>query len=317
MERREFIKKGAAAGIIAGYGLTFDGINRLFAAPYSDPDTPYDLVAVKGGAPEEMFEKAIEALGGMKKYIKPGQTVVVKPNIGWDRPPEMAANTNPGLVAGIIKHCSDAGAGEVFVFDNTCDNWLKCYENSGIQKAVKDAGGIIVPGNNENDYREVEIPSGKKLTNAKVHKLILDSDVFINVPILKSHGSTRLTIAMKNLMGIVWNRKFWHISDLHQKIADFATYGKPHLNIVDAYAVMMSNGPKGVSKDDVNILKSLIVSSDIVAADTAAAKIFGIEPDEIQYIKLAAEMGVGKMDLESLSIKRIKMDCIKINYKAG
>ncbi len=307
MKRREFLKKGIAAGIVAGSALTFDGVNRLFAASYSPADKPYDLVAVKGSSSANMFEKGIAELGGMKNFVKPGQKVVVKPNIGWDCVPERAANTNPQLIGKIVEHCMNAGAKEVYVFDNTCDKWEKCYTNSGIEKAVKDAGGKTVPGNLEDSYKEVTIPKGVKLKSSKVHELILNSDVFINVPILKSHGSARLTIAMKNLMGIVWNRRYWHLHDLHQCIADFATYSKPHLNIVDAYAVMMENGPRGVSVDDVQILKSMIISPDIVAADTAAAKIFGIEPEEIQYIKLAAEMGVGKMKLEDLAIKRIKM----------
>jgi len=248
----------------------------------------------------------MEALGGIGNYVKKGQKVVIKPNIGWDVVPERAGNTNPLLVKRVIQHCLEAGAKEVYVFDNTCDQWDRCYASSGIERAVKDAGGKIVPGNTESYYHEVEVVNGKKLKKAKVHELVLDSDVFINMPVLKNHGSTKLTITMKNLMGVVWDRGYWHKNDLHQCIADYATYTKkPTLNVVDAYRVMMQNGPRGVSSTDVTLMKSLIVSPDMVAADTAASKLFGMEPTDIAYIPLAEELGVGTMKLDQLNIKRI------------
>lgn len=307
MKRRDFFKKGLSAGIIAGTAIIFGKYKNLFAANTLPPDENFDLVAVKGGEPVEMFDKAIESLGGMKSFVKSGQKVLVKPNIGWDAVPERAADTNPSLVAKVIEHCFNAGAKDVYVFDNTCDQWNKCYKNSGIEKAVKDAGGKIVPGNRESYYQEVEIKEGKKLKKAKVHELVLDSDVFINVPILKSHSSTKLTIAMKNLMGVVWDRMYWHRNDLHQCIADYTSFCKPDLNIVDAYNVMKTNGPRGVSVDDVVQLKSLVISKDIVAVDAAATKIFGLEPDDIPYITIADEMNIGTKDLSKLNINRIRM----------
>jgi uncharacterized protein (DUF362 family) len=306
MKRRDFFKAGA--GLLAGASLSLGDIRRLAGAPFLHPGDTYDLVAVKGGEPDVMFDKAMESLGGLKAFVKPNQKVVVKPNIGWDCAPERAATTHPGLVARIIKRCLEAGAKEVYVFDNTCDQWNKCYQTSGIEKAVKDAGGKIVPGNAEGYYQEVEIGSGRKLKKARVHELILGSDVFINVPILKHHSSADVTICMKNLMGVVWDRGFWHRNDLQQCIADYASYQrKPHLNVVDAYRVMMKHGPKGVSVDDVTLAKTLIVSKDIVAADAAAAKVFGSEPQDIPHIRIAADMGIGTLDLDSLNINRIKL----------
>lgn len=253
-----------------------------------------------------MFDQAIAALGGMQAFVKKGQKVVIKPNIGWDVSPERAGNTNPVLVKRVIEHCFQSGAKEVYVFDNTCDKWDKCYATSGIERAVKDAGGKIAPGNTENYYQIVEIPNGKKLKSAKVHELILGSDVFINIPVLKSHSSARLTIAMKNHMGIVWDRGFWHRNDLNQCIADFTTYVKqPDLNIIDAYRVMMKNGPRGVSEADVSLMKSLIISPDQVAADAAATKLFGISPDDVPYIGIAESMGVGSAALDKLNVHRI------------
>lgn len=305
MKRRDFLTRSVGAGIAAGTLLPLGKVNQSIAAPSADENDSYDLVAVKGGKPDEMFDKGIASLGGLQRFIKPAQTVVVKPNIGWDVAPERAGNTNPALVGRIIKRCYEAGAKDVFVFDHTCDEWTRCYENSGIEKAVKDAGGKIVSGDNESYYREVEIPGGKRLKSAMVHELILDSDVVINVPILKSHGGSSLSIAMKNLMGVVWDRRYWHRNDLHQCIADFAGYCRPQLNVVDAYNVMMQNGPRGISVADVVKKHCLIISPDMVAADAAAAKIFGIDPEDVDHIRIAGEMGVGKIDLNAISINRI------------
>ena len=305
MDRRDFIKKSIQAGIIVGTASSFGKYSNLFASPVLHASNNYDLVAIKGGEPDAMFDRAIESLGGMKSFIKKGQKVVVKPNIGWDVTPERAGNTNPVLVMRIVQHCYEAGAKEVYVFDNTCDDWKRCYSNSGIERAVKDAGGKMVSGDSERYYQQVDVKNGKKLTSAKVHELILDSDVFINVPVLKHHSSTDLTISMKNLMGNVWDRGYWHRNNLHQCIADFSSFRKPDLNIVDAYFVMKKNGPRGVSKADVVLMKSQIISTDIVAADSAAAKLFGTVPEDISYIKLAAEMKLGQMDLSKLNINRI------------
>ena len=307
MKRRDFIRKSAAAAAFTGAAISLPFGSKLFSSP-SHPynPSPFDLVAIKGGEVEAMFDQALAAMGGMQAFVKKGQKVVVKPNIGWDVSPERAGNTNPKLVGRVVQHCLEAGAKEVYVFDNTCDKWDRCYATSGIEQAVKDAGGKLAPGNTENYYQEVQIPNGKKLKSTKVHELILDSDVFINIPVLKSHGSARLTISMKNLMGVVWDRGWWHRNDLNQCIADYATYmKKPTLNIIDAYRVMMKNGPRGVSEADVSLMKSLIISPDMVAADAAATKMFGISPDDVPYIGIADSMGIGSMALDKLNVHRI------------
>lgn len=305
MKRRDFLVQGISAGLVSGAAVGFGGLTSLASAV--TPSNNWDLVAVRDGEPEVMFDRAIASLGGMTRYVKKGQTVVVKPNIGWDVSPERAGNTNPKLVSRIIKHCLDAGASEVYVFDNTCDAWNLCYKNSGIEKAVKDIGGKIVPGNTEGYYQTVKIPRGKSLKEAKVHELILSSDVFINVPVLKHHSSASLSLSMKNLMGIVWDRRYWHRNDLHQCIADLVTWRTPTLNVIDGYRVMMRNGPRGVSEADVVIMKQLIISADIVAADAAATRIFGSKPEDIPHIRIANEMKVGTMALDKLAINRIKI----------
>jgi uncharacterized protein (DUF362 family) len=306
MDRRDFLKNMIGSSIAVGSSLALGDYSSLLAAT-GNPLTPYDLVAVKGGEPEQMFDKAMSSLGGMQTFVPKGSKVLVKPNIGWDVTPDRGGNTHPKLVARIIEHCQQAGAKQVSVFDHTCDNWTRCYKNSGIERAVKDAGGIIAPGNNEGYYQKVMVPQGKRLTEVKVHELVLDADVVINAPVLKHHSSTMVTIGMKNLMGVVWDRWYWHRNDLHQCIADYLSYNKPTLTVVDAYNVMKQNGPRGVSVDDVVTMKSLIVSTDPVAADAAAAMIFGAQPSDIRHIQLAADMNLGIMNVKELSINRIKM----------
>lgn len=310
MKRRDFLKAAALTGIASTIKLS--GGMDLMAQKVSKTGTNYDLVAVMGGEPAEMFRKAIAAMGGMGRFVKKGYKVTVKPNIGWDKTPELAGNTNPALVAEIIKECYRAGAKEVIVFDHSCDDWQKCYQNSGIEAAAKAAGAKVMPANEESYYREISLPRAKNLKTAKVHTAILDCNVWINVPILKNHGGAKMTISMKNHMGIVWNRGAFHSNDLQQCIADICTLNKPAvLNVVDAYRVMKTNGPRGKSAADVVTPKAMFVSTDIVAVDTAATKFFSqIEKmpiESVKHITKAAEMKVGTMDLSKLKVKKINI----------
>jgi uncharacterized protein (DUF362 family) len=301
MDRRTFVRRSLGA-VVAGAVLKDAQWGEVFAQKGS----AYDLVAVKGGEPEAMFDKAIEAMGGMKAFVQRGQKVVVKPNIGWDVGPERAGNTNPKLVKRIIEQCYQAGAKEVYVFDHTCDDWQRSYKNSGIERYAKDGGAKVAPANMDSYYHKMPV-KGKSLKDAQVHELIMESDVFINVPILKHHGSAQLTMGMKNLMGVVWDRQYWHRNDLHQCIADYAGVRKPDLNVIDAYAVLRQNGPRGVSVSDVVSMKAQLLSRDIVAIDAAGAKLMGIDPANVGHIRLAAEAGVGRMDLDKLAIQRISI----------
>ena len=306
MKRRDFLRTSVGSGIAAGAAIHMGGFDKLWNSAHSAPN--YDMVAIMGGNPDAMFDLGIQELGGMGTFIKKGQKVLLKPNIGWDVIPELAANTNPHLVKRIIEHCFKAGAKEVYVFDHTCDNWVKCYSNSGIEGNAKSAGAKVVPGNSESYYHEVSIPGGSKLKKAKVHQLLLETDVFINVPVLKDHSSAKMTCCLKNTMGLVWDRGYWHSNDLNQFIADFALFEKkPALNVIDCYNVMVKNGPQGVSKEDVVSMKSQIITTDWVAGDAAAARMLGVAVETIEYIPIAHKMGLGNMNLESLNIKRIKM----------
>jgi uncharacterized protein (DUF362 family) len=303
MRRRGFVKASGAGLAAAAAAKWLGPVAPLLAA---EGEGPYDLVAAKGATPDKLFDAAIQSMGGMGRYVRSGQTVVVKPNIAWDAEPARAANTNPLLVKRIVEHCYGAGAKKVFVFDFTCDDWRRSYRNSGIEAAAKEAGAVMAPGDGERYFQSVNL-DGNRLKQVKEHELILESDVFINVPVLKHHGSAGLTISMKNLMGVIWDRGWWHRHGLHQCIADFAGYRRPDLNVVDAYNVMMRRGPRGISTRDVVRMASQLISPDMVTADAAAARLFGEKPHEIPYIRIAAEQGAGRMDLENLTVKRISL----------
>lgn len=306
MKRRDFLRSSFGGSLAAGAALSIGGYEKLWK--HAPGRAKYDMVALMGGNPDAMFDLGIQEIGGMGAFVKKGQKVLVKPNIGWDVIPELAANTNPALVKRIIEHCFSAGAKEVYVFDHTCDNWVNCYKNSGIEKMAKDAGAKVVPANSENYYQEISIPGGVKLQKAKVHEILLETDVFINVPVLKDHNSTRMTASLKNTMGLVWDRGYWHSNNLDQCVADYALYEKkPSLNVIDCYNVMVKNGPQGVSKADLVMMKSQIITADWVAGDAAAARMLNVPADLIGYLPIAHKMGIGNMNIDGLSIKRIKM----------
>ena len=310
MERRNFIKTAALGGIVGTLGLQS---GKVFAESNAPAQTlPYDLIAVMGGEPEVMYAKAIESLGGIKQFVKPGNRVIVKPNMGWDRAPEFAANTNPKLITAIIKDCLAAGAKEVGVFDNTCDEWRLCYKNSGLEDAVQAAGGKILFAHEEKYYREVNIPAARRMKKAKIHEAILDYDAWINVPVLKNHGGANMTVAMKNYMGIVWDRRFMHSNNLQQCIADLTLISqKPVLTIVDAYRIMTQNGPKGRSIADVQTPKALFMATDFVATDTAAVKFFSqyknMPLETVGHIIIGNEMKIGTTDIDKLRVNRIRI----------
>ncbi len=315
MNRRDFLKAMALAG--AASVIDLSGVGKVLAqsgptAKAARKTTGPDLVAIMGGEPVEMLNRMLAEMGGIGRFVKPGMKVVVKPNIGWDRKPELAANTNPDLVGALVAHCLAAGASQVEVFDHTCNEWNNCYENSGIKGAVEKAGGKMVPGNDKSYYSSVELPKGVKLTKTDIHKSIQECDVWFNVPVLKHHGGAKMSLSLKNSMGIVWDRQAFHKTDLQQCIADLGTYPKrPVLCIVDGYRTMVKNGPQGKGEDDVMLTKVLFASTDTVAVDTAAVKFFAqanpVTLDAVSHIGNAQKLGLGRSDIEKLNVKRIKL----------
>ena len=310
MDRKNFLKGVAAAGIASV--LDFNMIKKAFADGTTAVANSGNMVAVMGGEPVPMLERMLSEFGGIGKFVKQGQVVVIKPNIGWARTPELAGNTNPELIGALVKQCLSAGAKEVQVFDHTCDEWKSCYETSGIEEAVKAAGGKMLPGNDESYYVEVELPQAANMKKAKIHKALVDCDVWFNVPILKNHGGAKMTISMKNYMGIVWDRGYMHNNNLQQCIADICTFHKkPALNIVDAYRVLKQNGPRGKSIEDVAVMKGLFASADPIAVDTAAVKFFNqvqqMDLSTVSHISLGEKLNLGTSNLDQVNIKRIKL----------
>lgn len=301
MLRRDFLKGIAFTALTAGL---LDRI-PLGAAPKAGENA--DLVAIKGKSVTDMFDTAILGLGGMGAFVKKGQKVLIKPNIGWNTPPEKAADTNPELVGHIVKRALECGASQVLVFDHTCDrDWVSCYKLSGIRDAVEKAGGTMVTGNDRSMYRKVEVKGAKSMKTPMVHPSLLEADVVINVPVLKNHGGATMTCAMKNYMGVVWDRPWMHRNDLHQCIADSILIRKPDLNVVDAMLVMTSGGPTGRSARTRSVrMNSLLLSKDIVAIDTAAARMLKVDPALVKHIGMGEDLKLGTTDLAKLKIKRI------------
>ncbi|MFA5057965.1 MAG: DUF362 domain-containing protein [Opitutaceae bacterium] len=310
--RRDFVKAGFALGATFSLadlgGLFAADVPAAGGAPAAKAGRSV-LVAVRDGDRVAMLDQALAALGGIETFVRKGQTVLIKPNIGWDVPPERGANTHPDLVGHLTRLCLGAGAKSVSIFDCTCDHWRSTYVNSGIEKAAQDAGAQVIPGNDASLYREVAIPGGVKLKRARVHALVLDSDVFINLPVLKHHSGALMTACMKNLMGVIskQDQQNYHREDLHQCIADFLTFRRPTLNVLDAYHPMVRNGPRGKTVEDLVEMRTLLAATDIVAIDAAAARLLGHPPAAVRHVKIAADLQLGTIDLDQVDIRRFKL----------
>jgi len=304
--RRGLLKLGLTA---AAGGLLPSFLRMPLLGTEDDASKPAqpDLVAVRDGSPARMFDAGIKALGGLGRFVKKGKTVLVKPNIGWDKTPSEGATTNPDLVGRIVAAACEAGAKKVYCFDHTCNREEDCYQRSGVAAAVKKNGGEMRSGADRKSYRQAVIPGAQVLKGALVHTLFFDCDVVINAPVLKSHGGGRMTAALKNHMGVVWDRRYWHGNGLHRCIAEFPLLRKPDLNVVDAFLVMMENGPYGGTTDDLDMKKMQLLSADPVLVDTAAAKVLGRAPESIPYLKMAAELGLGSMDIDRAVVKRVSL----------
>lgn len=275
--------------------------------PSHTPGTSPDLVVARGGDPEALVRQALSALGGMEKFVFPGAKVVVKPNICVAyHTYEYAATTNPWVVGALVRLCYEAGAASVKVFDLPFGGTAEeAYAISGIQEQVEAAGGEML-AMSRFKYQRMDIPGGLSLTKTDVFDEVLNTDVLIDVPIAKHHGSARLTLGMKNLMGLILNRSALH-QNLGQRIADLNTLIRPKLTVVDAVRILMENGPSGGSLDDVKKLDTLIAGADIVAVDSYATSLFGMRPEDIPYIQAGAALGLGRSDLSNLKIEEISV----------
>ena len=299
MTRRDFIVRSAQTAVALAVSTR---ITRL----YSQPQPPPEVVVVKNSSPASLVRRAVEELGGMGKFVKKSQTVLLKPNIGWDRLPEQAANTNPEAVAEVAKMCLEAGAKWVRVLDRTCNQPQRCYKRSGIEDAVKAVGGevrhII-----DSRFKEVNIPQGELVKSWPFYKDVLDADVFINMPVAKHHNISGVTLGFKNIMGLLGGDRGNLHTHFMTKIVDVNHAVKPALTIVDAYRILLRNGPSGGNLADTEEKKTVIAGTDRVAVDAYSVRLFGMAPERLEYLKIANERGMGKMNLAQVSLKEIDM----------
>lgn len=252
-----------------------------------------------------LTEEAIKALGGMQRFVKKGNVVWVKPNIGWNRKPEFAANTNPDLVATLVRLCLEAGAKTVRVGDLTCNPAKEAYGNSGIEAAVIQAGGEIVYLDPKR-FKEYPL-SGKRLEKWEFYPDIIESDLVINCPVVKHHGISKATLCMKNYMGVIGgNRGFFH-QDIQTCLADVTAFMKPRLCVLDAIRILTANGPSGGNLADVKRMDTVAAGTDIVALDAFGAELLGHKPADIATVAMGQERGLGKMDYRSLKLRELEV----------
>lgn len=314
ISRRDFLRTSGTVAAGIGLGLMLPRPSGLFAQSTGRGTVPASgginyLAAVRNGEPDIMFDRGIEALGGMGRFVSSGDIVVIKPNASFNSSPERGATTHPSLVKRVIEHCYEAGAKKVYAIDHVLTS--DAYRASGIEQAVKDAGGSMVNIQSNSGYGKVAVPGGGRLRETEVHELVADADKIINIPVLKNHNSTGISCALKNLMGLVWDRSYYHRNNLDQCIADFPLFRKPDLNIVDAYYVMADGGPRGRNDSRVLNPRMQFLSPDIVTVDAAAiaqAKQFGVRgSDGVGYLERAVEHGLGTKDLGSINIARLSV----------
>jgi len=270
-----------------------------------DPALP-ELVFAIGGTPDTLARAAFEMLGGIGRFIRRGDVVLLKPNIGWDRTAEQAANTNPALVAAVVRLCQEAGARRVVVTDFSCNDPLTCFERSGIAAAVRATGATLVLPEPRR-FREVNL-RGDALGVWPVLDPCLEADKVINLPIAKHHSLTGVTIGMKNWYGIIGGQRSRFHQRIHESLADLAAFMRPAVTLVDAWRVLMRNGPTGGSLADVAERKTLVASTDPVAADAYVARAFwDIDARRLPFLKLAEQRGLGRMDLEAVRTRTITL----------
>ena len=293
MKRRTFLRNST----LAASGLF------LLSGKYKDLQS-YHIAVLRGGSPAEMLDLGLEVFGNIGHFVKDGQKILVKPTMRWNKTPESGANTNPKLLAQLVERCYEAGADAVYLVDHTVDEWTKCYKNSGIERAVKDVGAKILPGNKEFLYQEVAIPNSKIMKTAKVHEIVQDVDAIINVPAVMNDGPNHFFGAFQNLMGLLWENKDYQEYP-EQSMVDFLNYQIPVLNIMDVSHVLQQQQNGDKNKQAVKDYKTLILSADIVSAEAFAAKRLGVDPNSLKYLELAAQANFGQMNPPTNSIRSI------------
>ena len=305
MDRREFLEQVAAWSAGACLATPVFNVSSIVAAE-GKPQGASLLAVAKGKDYAALVEQVMKPLGGMAAFVKKDDRVVVKPNIGWDRTPEQAANTHPDVVKTVVQQCLDAGAKRVLVFDRTVNDARRCYVKSGIQAAVESIGDSRAQCvfQDQSKFVPVQIENAKSLKEFHFYQdaLATECDCYINVPIAKHHCLSKLTIGLKNAMGVIGGNRGEIHKGIHQRIADLNLVIRPKLTIVDATRILLRNGPTGGNLEDVKVLDTLIASADPVAADAYATTLFGMKPEELGSTVAAAKLGLGEMDLSKVKI---------------
>ncbi len=316
MTRREamlqLLRVGGVAAGAAGAGIWLSERNRRpipaqAAQARRDHRVAVDaewpqITVVQNGEPRALAAQALDNLGGISRFVTKQDVVVLKPNIAWDRTPEQAANTNPDLVAEMVRQCWQAGAKRVIVTDVSCNEPRRCFQRSGIQAAARAEGAeVILP--DADHFREVDI-GGVVLKNWLVFTPFLEADKVINLPIAKHHILTGATLGMKNWYGILGGERNRLHQQIHQSLADLASFILPTLTMLDCYRVLVRNGPTGGNPEDVAMKKTLVAGTDPVAIDAYVAKAYwNLDPEQLPYLAMAAARGLGTTDYASLNVK--------------
>lgn len=290
MKRREFLK-------ILGTSLTY----QVFKANDVSASIKSVVALTEGKDYEKITKDAISMLGGMKKFVKPGNIVVIKPNIGWDRTPEQAANTHPLIVKAIAEECLKAGAKKVKIFDRTCNDPRRCYETSGFNAVFKDMKNVELKHIEFERFKKIKL-NGVFLKEWELYDEALSANVFINVPIAKHHGLTSLTLALKNVMGIMGGNRGYIHRNIGTALADINAVVKSHLVVIDATRILLDHGPQGGDLKDVKVLNKVVASTDIVAADAFVTTFFGKKPEDIEITLEAYKRRLGEIKLSNIQV---------------
>ena len=292
MKRREFLKDMAVGGLLLNISP------RMFAQGTGHPD----LAVIEGESPGMITKAAVEAIGGIGRFVSKGDKVLVKPNIGWDRTPKLGACTNPNVVKVLVELCFEAGAKEVKVMDNPCNPARRTYVRSGIAQAAKQAGAKV-PFPNKHKLKKMPL-GGERLKEWEVYTDFVEADKLINVPIAKHHSLSRVTLGLKNWLGAIGGNRNQLHQGLDYAVVDLGAFFKPVLTVLDAYRLLHRNGPQGGRLSDVTLKKTVVAGTDYVAVDAMGATFFGINPPELRFLEIAQQRGLGVYDLEKLSIEK-------------
>ena len=299
IDRRTFIRRTVQTAIAAAAGGL--PVLDLLSMPAQAGQAP-PLAVRKGQDIPLLVRETISALDGMENFVKPGDVVVVKPNIGWDRTVELAANTHPEVVKALVQLCLEAGAKQVRIFDRTCNDERRCYMQSGIRPAVESirSDRVSIEYIDRRSFKELAINGGRAFDRWEFYLPVIEADRLINVPVAKHHSISRLTLAMKNLMGVIGGNRGRLHHNIAESLSDIASVIHSDLTVVDATRILTANGPQGGRLQDVRKLDTLIASPDIVAADAYASTLFGLSPEQVPTVVAAARRGLGVMDLKQV-----------------